>query len=153
MTGAVVVCTPQDVALLDAVKAIAMFRKVNIDVLGMVENMSFFVCPDCGARHDIFGSGGAKRRAAELGVPFLGEVPICIELRDRGRRRARRAQPSTSPRRGPIWKRSRTIWWPISRPDSADIPSCRRCRCCNVVRTLQCGSGMRSTATHSAINV
>ena len=81
LTGAVVVCTPQDVALLDAVKAIAMFRKVNIDVLGMVENMSFFLCPNCGSRHEIFGSGGAKRRAAELGVPFLGEVPISMPLR------------------------------------------------------------------------
>jgi ATP-binding protein involved in chromosome partitioning len=82
LTGAVVVCTPQDVALLDAVKAIAMFRKVNIDVLGMVENMSFFVCPNCDARHHIFGSGGAKRRAEELGVPFLGEVPILPRLRE-----------------------------------------------------------------------
>ena len=81
LSGAVVVCTPQDVALLDAVKAIAMFRRVNIDVLGMVENMSFFLCPNCAARHDIFGSGGARRRAAELGVPFLGELPLCIELR------------------------------------------------------------------------
>ena len=72
LSGAVVVCTPQDVALLDAVKAIAMFRKVNIPMLGMVENMSGFVCPDCGKRYDIFGSGGAKRRAAELGIPFLG---------------------------------------------------------------------------------
>jgi ATP-binding protein involved in chromosome partitioning len=81
LTGAVVVCTPQDVALLDAAKAIAMFRKVQVEVLGMVENMSFFLCPDCRARHDIFGSGGAKRRAAELGVPFLGEVPIVMELR------------------------------------------------------------------------
>ncbi len=60
LTGAVVVCTPQDVALLDAVKAIAMFRKVNIPVLGMVENMSYFICPDCGKRYDIFGSGGAE---------------------------------------------------------------------------------------------
>jgi ATP-binding protein involved in chromosome partitioning len=84
LTGAVVVCTPQDVALLDAVKAIAMFRKVNIEVLGLVENMSFFECPDCGGRHDIFGSGGAKRRAAELSVPFLGELPIHINLRIRG---------------------------------------------------------------------
>jgi ATP-binding protein involved in chromosome partitioning len=81
LTGAIVVCTPQDVALLDAVKAIAMFRKVQVEVLGMVENMSFFVCPDCNARHDIFGSGGAKRRAAELNVPFLGEVPISTQLR------------------------------------------------------------------------
>jgi ATP-binding protein involved in chromosome partitioning len=80
-SSAVVVCTPQDVALLDAVKAIAMFRRVNIDVLGMVENMSFFLCPDCGSRHDIFGSGGARRKAAELGVPFLGEVPLETQLR------------------------------------------------------------------------
>jgi ATP-binding protein involved in chromosome partitioning len=88
LTGAVVVCTPQDVALLDAVKAIAMFRKVNIPVLGMVENMSYFVCPDCGKRYDIFGSGGAKRRAQELGIPFLGEVPINVSIRvfgDEGR--------------------------------------------------------------------
>ncbi len=84
LTGAVVVCTPQDVALLDAVKAIAMFRKVHIPVLGMVENMSYFVCPDCGKRYDIFGSGGAKRRGEELEVPFLGEVPINIDLRKRG---------------------------------------------------------------------
>ena len=58
-----------------------MFRKMNVDVLGMVENMSFFLCPDCQSRHDIFGSGGAKRRAAEWNVPFLGEIPICPELR------------------------------------------------------------------------
>jgi ATP-binding protein involved in chromosome partitioning len=81
LTGAVVVCTPQDVALLDAVKAIAMFRKVNIPVLGMVENMSYFICPNCNKRYDIFGSGGAKRRAAELDMPFLGEVPINISIR------------------------------------------------------------------------
>src|SRR6516162_3846287 len=76
LTGAVVICTPQDVALLDAVKAIAMFRKVNIPVLGVVENMSYFICPDCGKQYDIFGHGGAKSRAAELSIPFLGEVPI-----------------------------------------------------------------------------
>src|SRR6478736_7998732 len=84
LTGAVVVCTPQDVALLDAVKAIAMFRKVNIPMLGMVENMSYFICPDCGKRYDIFGSGGAKRRAEELNVPFLGEVPLNMQIRVKG---------------------------------------------------------------------
>jgi ATP-binding protein involved in chromosome partitioning len=84
LSGAVVVCTPQDVALLDAVKAIAMFRKVHIDLLGLVENMSFFECPGCGGRYEIFGSGGAKRRALELDVPFLGELPINIQLRIRG---------------------------------------------------------------------
>jgi ATP-binding protein involved in chromosome partitioning len=81
LSGAVVVCTPQDVALLDATKAIAMFRRVNIDVLGMVENMSFFLCPSCGSRHEIFGSGGARKRAAEMEVPFLGEVPLNTQLR------------------------------------------------------------------------
>ena len=88
VTGAVIVCTPQDVALLDATKAINMFRKVEIKVLGMVENMSFFLCPACGARHEIFGSGGAKQRAAEMEVPLLGEVPLDTELRilgDQGR--------------------------------------------------------------------
>ena len=84
LTGAVVVCTPQDVALLDAVKAIAMFRKVNIPVLGMVENMSYFICPNCNNRYDIFGSGGAKKRAADLDIPFLGEVPINISIRVHG---------------------------------------------------------------------
>jgi ATP-binding protein involved in chromosome partitioning len=84
LTGAVVVCTPQDVALLDAVKAIAMFGKVNIPVLGVVENMSYFLCPDNGQRYDIFGHGGAERKAAELDVPFLGEVPINIAIRQRG---------------------------------------------------------------------
>jgi ATP-binding protein involved in chromosome partitioning len=82
LTGAVVVCTPQDLALLDAVKALKMFQKVNIDVLGMVENMSFFLCPNCRTRHDIFGSGGAKRKAEELHVPFLGELPLVTALRE-----------------------------------------------------------------------
>ena len=84
LTGAVVVCTPQDVALLDAVKAVAMFRKVNIPLLGMVENMSYFLCPDNGKRYDIFGSGGARTKAEELQIPFLGEVPIEIAIRERG---------------------------------------------------------------------
>ena len=100
LTGAVIVCTPQDVALLDAVKAVAMFRKVNIPVLGMVENMSGFVCPDCGKRYDIFGSGGAKRRAAELGIPFLGEVPITISIRvhgDAGQTAANFTDPQAAP--------------------------------------------------------
>lgn len=83
-TGAVVVCTPQQVALLDAIKAIGMFRTVKIPVLGMVENMSGFVCPDCHKRYDIFGSGGARRAAEQLGVPFLGDVPLHIPIRQHG---------------------------------------------------------------------
>lgn len=81
LAGAVVVCTPQQVALIDAVKAIAMFRKVKIPVLGMVENMSGFICPDNGIRYDIFGHGGAREKAEEMAVPFLGEVPLNMQLR------------------------------------------------------------------------
>lgn len=100
LTGSVVVCTPQEVALLDAVKAIAMFRKVNIPLLGMVENMSGFVCPDCEKRHEIFGSGGAARKAQELDVPFLGEIPINLGIRihgDEGEIRAVFDDPATQP--------------------------------------------------------
>ena len=82
LTGAVVVCTPQRVALLDAVKSIAMFRKVNIPVLGMVENMSGFICPDSDKRYDIFGSGGAKTELVKCS--FLGEVPIIPSIREHG---------------------------------------------------------------------
>ncbi len=81
ITGAVVVCTPQEVALLDAVKAVSMFKKVSIPILGMVENMSGFTCPDCGKTYDIFGSGGTRDKAEELGVPFLGTLPIDVTLR------------------------------------------------------------------------
>lgn len=84
IAGAVVVCTPQEVALLDAVKAISMFRKVNIPIAGMVENMSGFLCPDCGKTYDIFGRGGARDRAEQLGVPYLGGLPIDITLREAG---------------------------------------------------------------------
>ncbi|MEL7337043.1 MAG: Mrp/NBP35 family ATP-binding protein, partial [Planctomycetota bacterium] len=84
VTGAVVVCTPQEVALLDAVKAVAMFKKVNIPVLGMVENMNGFLCPDNGKTYDIFGRGGARKKAEELDVPFLGGLPINMDLRIAG---------------------------------------------------------------------
>lgn len=86
LSGAVVVCTPQEVALLDAVKAIAMFGKVHIPILGMVENMSGFECPDCGKHYDIFGKGGARDKAEELEVPYLGGIPINIALREAGDR-------------------------------------------------------------------
>ncbi len=83
-TGAIVVCTPQKVALLDAIKAIAMFNKVNIPILGVVENMSSFLCPDNGKTYDIFGKGGARRLAEQAQVPFLGELPINIGIRENG---------------------------------------------------------------------
>jgi ATP-binding protein involved in chromosome partitioning len=84
LTGAIIVCTPQEVALLDAVRAISMFRTVNIPILGMVENMSGFICESCGKRYDIFGSGGARQKAEELEVPFLGEVPLNMQIRTSG---------------------------------------------------------------------
>jgi len=84
VTGSVIVCTPQQVALLDAERAISMFRTVNIPILGMVENMSGFICEKCGQRYDIFGSGGARQKAEELNVPFLGEVPLNMQIRTAG---------------------------------------------------------------------
>ena len=84
LAGAVVVCTPQEVALLDAVKAISMFHKVEIPILGMVENMSGFRCPDCSKTYDIFGRGGAREKAESSNVAFLGELPIDIVLREAG---------------------------------------------------------------------
>jgi ATP-binding protein involved in chromosome partitioning len=84
LTGAVIVTTPQEVALIDARKAAAMFEKTNVPVLGIVENMSYFLCPGDGRRYDIFGSGGGAREAARLRVPFLGEVPIDIAVRQAG---------------------------------------------------------------------
>ena len=88
LTGAVVVSTPQDVALNVAQKAIVMFRKLNAPILGIIENMSAFVCPHCGSREEIFGSGGARRTAERLGIPFLGEIPLATRIRatsDQGR--------------------------------------------------------------------
>jgi ATP-binding protein involved in chromosome partitioning len=83
LKGAVIVSTPQDLALIDARRGIAMFRRVNVPVLGIVENMSTFICPHCGTRSDIFGHGGARREAERLDVPFLGEVPLDIVIREK----------------------------------------------------------------------
>ncbi|MEP5761478.1 MAG: Mrp/NBP35 family ATP-binding protein, partial [Litoreibacter sp.] len=82
LAGAVIVSTPQDLALIDARKGLNMFRRVDVPVLGIVENMSYFLCPDCGSRHDIFGHGGARAEAEKLGVPFLGEVPLDMQIRE-----------------------------------------------------------------------
>jgi ATP-binding protein involved in chromosome partitioning len=82
LAGAVIVSTPQDLALIDARKGLNMFRKVDVPVLGLVENMSTFICPHCGERSDIFAHGGAKREAERLGVPFLGEVPLIMAIRE-----------------------------------------------------------------------
>jgi ATP-binding protein involved in chromosome partitioning len=82
LKGAVIVSTPQDLALIDARRGISMFNRVNVPVLGIVENMSYFQCPECGTRSDIFGHGGARREAQRLGVPFLGEVPLHMDIRE-----------------------------------------------------------------------
>ena len=82
LTGAVIVSTPQDIALLDARKGLNMFRKVDVPVFGIVENMSYFLCPHCGGRSEIFSHGGARREAEKLGVDFLGEVPLHIDIRE-----------------------------------------------------------------------
>ncbi|HEY0105869.1 MAG TPA: Mrp/NBP35 family ATP-binding protein, partial [Rhizomicrobium sp.] len=82
LRGAVIVSTPQDIALIDARKAISMFEKTKVPVLGIVENMSTFVCPHCGEESHIFGHGGARAEAKKLGVPFLGEVPLVMAIRE-----------------------------------------------------------------------
>ncbi|ODT23745.1 MAG: ATPase [Hyphomicrobium sp. SCN 65-11] len=83
LSGAIIVSTPQDLALIDARKGLAMFRKTDIPVLGIIENMSYFLCPSCGERSDIFGHGGAAEEARRLGIPFLGEVPLHMSIRAR----------------------------------------------------------------------
>ena len=81
LTGAVIVSTPQDIALIDARRGVAMFEKTKVPVLGLVENMSFFCCPNCGHRSDIFGHGGARAEAKRMGADFLGEVPLLLDIR------------------------------------------------------------------------
>ncbi len=88
LAGALIVSTPQDLALIDARKGLAMFRQVSVPILGIVENMSYFLCPSCGEKSEIFGNGGAENEAAKIGVPFLGAVPLHMDIRktsDEGR--------------------------------------------------------------------
>jgi ATP-binding protein involved in chromosome partitioning len=82
LAGAVIVSTPQDIALLDARKGLNMFKKVDVPVLGIVENMSYFLCPHCGGRSEIFSHGGARLEAERLGTEFLGEVPLDLKIRE-----------------------------------------------------------------------
>ena len=84
LTGAVIVSTPQDIALIDARRGVRMFEKTQVPVLGIVENMSVFCCPACGTRTELFGHGGARREAEALGVPFLGEIPLLLDVRMAG---------------------------------------------------------------------
>ena len=116
-----IVSTPQDIALIDARKGLNMFRKVAVPVLGFVENMSFFLCPNCGERSEIFGHGGAREEAEQLGVPFLGEVPLHLDIR------------TTSDSGHPIV---------VSQPDSPHTP--------RSTRTSPAGCGSSSPPTSAA---
>lgn len=84
LTGSIIVCTPQAVALLDAIRALRMYEKLGVPSLGIVENMSYYICPKCGHRDEIFSHGGAETAARELGVPFLGAIPLNVALRKGG---------------------------------------------------------------------
>ena len=129
LAGAVIVSTPQDIALLDARKAINMFRKVDVPVLGIVENMTYFFCPNCGQRGEIFGHGGARAGAAQFGVDFLAEIPLDVEIRD---------DPTTA---GRSWWASPTTRWPrpIASSPSRYATSSQPCR------AARCGSSRRSS--------
>ena len=81
MTGAVVICTPQDVALMDARRAVKMYEQLNVNCLGIIENMSYYLCPKCGNRDELFDHGGAEAAAVELNIPFLGAIPLNAKIR------------------------------------------------------------------------
>jgi ATP-binding protein involved in chromosome partitioning len=123
LSGAIIVSTPQDLALIDARKGLNMFRKVSVPVLGLIENMSYFVCDHCGARHEIFGHGGARAEAERLGVPFLGEVPLDPELR----RRSDEGRPivgsdPSSPLARIYVDIAREVWSSVERAGAAKTP-------------------------------
>ena len=123
LKGAVIVSTPQDLALIDARRGIAMFRRVNVPVLGIVENMSYFLCPHCGARSDIFGHGGARAEAERLGVPFFGEVPLAHRYPRKIRRRPAggRDRPRRSARpKLPRHRRARARGLAVRKPPGAE---------------------------------
>jgi ATP-binding protein involved in chromosome partitioning len=120
LTGAVIVSTPQDIALLDARRGVKMFEKTRVPVLGLVENMSFFCCPNCGHRTDIFGHGGARAEAARLGIEFLGEIPLLLDIRtasDAGTPIAAEAPDSEAAKA--YDHLARTVWDRVSKPAAA----------------------------------
>jgi ATP-binding protein involved in chromosome partitioning len=120
LTGAVIVSTPQDIALLDARRGVRMFEKTRVPVLGVVENMSYFCCPNCGHRTEIFGHGGARAEAAKLGVDFLGEIPLLLDIRtasDAGKPIAAEMPDSEAARAYAALANS--VWKKISEPVAA----------------------------------
>ncbi len=120
LSGAVIVSTPQDIALLDARRGVKMFEKTLVPVLGLVENMSFFCCPNCGHRTEIFGHGGARAEAAKLGIDFLGEIPLLLDIRtasDAGTPIA--AQSPESDAAKAYQELAKQVWAKVSRPVTA----------------------------------
>jgi ATP-binding protein involved in chromosome partitioning len=120
LTGAVIVSTPQDIALLDARRGVKMFEKTRVPVLGLVENMSFFCCPNCGHRTDIFGHGGARAEASRLNIEFLGEIPLLLDIRtasDAGTPIAAEAPESEAAKAYDAL--ARTVWDKVSKPAAA----------------------------------
>jgi ATP-binding protein involved in chromosome partitioning len=118
LSGAVIVSTPQDLALIDARRGVAMFRKVDVPILGLIENMAHFICPDCGSQHAIFGTGGAQAEAGRLGIPYLGAVPLTMALRaasDAGTPIVTRDPEGTL---GQIYtKMAQAVWTTVIAPD------------------------------------
>lgn len=124
ITGAVVVTTPSDVSLEDARKAVQMFRQLHVELLGMVENMSYLVAPKSGERIDVFGHGGGKRTAEEMGIPFLGELPLIPEIRAAGDSgRAIVLQGEDSPAARPMFELTRTILARVQQAASVKGPT------------------------------
>ena len=123
LTGAVIVSTPQDIALTDARRGVKMFEKTRVPVLGIVENMSFFCCPNCGHRTDVFGHGGARAEAARLGVEFLGEIPLLLDIRtasDAGTPIAASAPDGEAAKAYDAL--ARRVWEKVANPTSAPGP-------------------------------
>ena len=120
LTGAVIVSTPQDIALLDARRGVKMFEKTRVPVLGLVENMSYFCCPNCGHHTEIFGHGGARTEASSLGIPFLGEIPLLLDIRtaaDAGTPIAAQAPDSEA---GKAYDAlARVVWDKVAKPAAA----------------------------------
>ena len=123
LSGAVIVSTPQDIALLDARKGLNMFRKVDVPVLGIVENMSYFACPSCGHVTHIFSHGGARREAEKLGIEFLGEIPLDMEIRETsdGGRPITVAKPD-NPHSRVFMKIAERVWEKVSAAGAAEAP-------------------------------
>ena len=123
LSGAIIVSTPQDIALLDARKGLNMFRKVDVPVLGIVENMSYFTCPGCGQVTHVFSHGGARREAEKLGVEFLGEIPLDMEIRETsdGGRPITVAKPD-NPHSRVFMKMAERVWEKVSAAGAAEAP-------------------------------